>query len=244
LKPSTTSPSFTAGRAETRAIDLGKTSSRVLKIEASGGQTAAKGGGTRNTFAGSNRLAFTDYAAVQLFIRAGDNPYEWNAIPWVPVRPGEELEGLTGRFVQVAADFYPSGDGESSPYLDELRIIYRSADPPPPPSLVTAVAGDGTVELSWRPSSGRAAEGYLVYFGTSGGEYFGEIDILNGESVQSPIDAGNRTSLKIGGLKNGTLYYFAVAAYSGLGNRNKREIGEFSREIAARPLKEPYGGAR
>jgi hypothetical protein len=234
----------TAGRAETRTIDLGKASSRVLRIEASGGQTAARGGVTRNTFAGSNRLVFADYSEVRLFIRAADNPYGWNAIPWIPVQPGEELEGLTGRFVQAAADFYPSGDGESSPYLDELRIIYHSADPPPPPSLVSAVAGDGMVELSWRPGSGREADGYLVYFGTSGGEYFGEGDILDGKTAQSPVDAGNRTGVRIGGLKNGTLYYFAVAAYSGQWNGDRRETGEFSREIAARPLKESYGGTR
>jgi hypothetical protein len=228
------------GRVETRTIDLGKVNSRVLKIEASGGQTAA---GIRNSIAGSNRLSFGDYSEIQIFVRVSDNPFSWGS-PWVPVRAGEEpAENLTGRFIQAAVDFYPSGDGETTPYLDELRIVYSSAEPPAPPSMVSAMARDGAVELSWRPSSGRDLGGYLVYFGTSGGEYFGEITIIEGETVKSPIDVGNRTSVRIDGLRNGTLYYFTVAAYSRSDpwNRNVRETGEFSREIAARPLREPYG---
>jgi hypothetical protein len=111
--------------------------------------------------------------------------------------------------------------------------------------MVTAAARDGAVELSWRPSAGSDLGGYLVYFGTSGGEYLGEIVILNKGMTRSPIDAGNRTSLRIEGLTNGTLYYFAVAAY-GLayrGGGDGRGAGEFSREVAARPLREPYSGA-
>jgi hypothetical protein len=236
-----------SGRAETRTIDLGKTGSRILKIEASGGSIAGGGGNARNTFAGNNRLSFADHSEVQIFVRTSDSPYSWNNRPWVPVRPGEDLDGsLRGRYVQAAADFYPSGDGETSPYLDELRIIYQSADPPLPPSMVSAVARDGAVELSWRPSTGKDLGGYLVYFGTSGGDYFGEIAILGEMTAKSPIDAGTRTSIRIDGLQNGILYYFAVAAYSrpDAENSGRRETGEFSREIAARPLMEPYGAVR
>jgi hypothetical protein len=42
------------------------------------------------------------------------------------------------------------------------------------------------------------------------------------------------TSIRIEGLKNGTLYYFSVASY----DKILREPGDFSRETAARPQKE------
>jgi hypothetical protein len=51
--------------------------------------------------------------------------------------------------------------------------------------------------------------------------------------------------VRVSGLTNGTLYYFAVAAYSrsGVSNLSAREAGEFSREAIARPLREPYNSA-
>jgi hypothetical protein len=86
----------------------------------------------------------------------------------------------------------------------------------------------------------------MVYYGTSRGEYFGEGAALGA----SPIDAGKRTGLRIDGLENGVLYYFAVAAYDrrdGMdGSGGIAHTGEFSREVSARPLPEPLaipGGA-
>jgi hypothetical protein len=69
-----------------------------------------------------------------------------------------------------------------------------------------------------------------VYYGTASGDYL---------EAKSPIDAGSRTSILINGLKNGTLYYFAVAAYNKPENSGHAFVpdpGEFSREVAARPL--------
>jgi hypothetical protein len=86
------------------------------------------------------------------------------------------------------------------------------------------------VELSWRASPGADISGYLVYYGSSGGEYFGEDAGLG----KSPINVGNRTSVRIDGLKNGVLYYFAVAAYDRM---DPSYAGTFSREVSARPLR-------
>jgi hypothetical protein len=72
--------------------------------------------------------------------------------------------------------------------------------------------------------------GYLVYFGTASGEYFGE-SVIQGAS---PVNAGKKTSVRIEGLKNGILYYFAVAAYDRM---NPANAGMFSREVMARPLR-------
>ena len=229
-----------SGRAQTYTLDLGNSNSRVLKIEAFGGRTR----GLQNEYAGNSILRFDDHAEIRFYLRTSDSPYQWHNIPWVSVKPGADIPAVfLGRYVQLAADFYPSGDGETSPYLTQLKVIYKAAEPPSPPTNVIAFARDGAVELSWRASPTRDVGGYLVYYGTSRGEYFGE---------KSPIDAGNGTSVRIDGLSNGTLYYFAIASYtrpetdllyiaseSGPVREPGRKVlepGEFSREAAARPI--------
>lgn len=250
------------GRAETRAIDLGEPGSQVIRLEVSGGRWTASPAGhktAKNSYAGKGSMRFPDNSGVQFFIRAGEEPYLFDHIPWTPVLPGAELFGrIQGRYVQIAAAFYPSGDCETTPYLEEIRLVYDSNDPPWPPSLVTARALDGAVELSWRPSPDEDAAGYLVYYGTSSGVYYGEGAVLG----ESPLDAGKRTSLRIEGLKNGTLYFFTVAAYDapplasgGINTypsaKDRRSFeappphsqktslhpGKFSKEVSVRPLR-------
>jgi hypothetical protein len=227
------------GRIETRPLDLGERNSRVLKVEALGGyfypagRIPKAGGIMQNEYAGAGKFRFANNSLIQFFIRAADTPYQWTGdeSEWLPFEPGTDFGGaVRGRYVQLAAAFYPSGDGEAAPYLDELRVVYQRDDPPQPPSLVAAVARDGAVDLSWRASPDTDLSGYLVYFGVASGDYFGESAALG----PSPINAGKRTSLRIDGLKNGALYYFVVAGY----DRNSPvDVGEFSREVTARPLR-------
>ena len=239
------------GRVESQTLDMGIPDSRVLKLEAFGGWTSASldpaaSGKVRNAYAGNAPLRFPDHSEMRFSIRTSNSPYRWNDVPWVPVTPGKDLgDTFRGRFVQIAADFYPSGDGEASPYLSGLNLVYQAAEPPPPPTQVMAVAKDGAVELSWKASPSKDTGGYLVYYGTAKGEYFGEQAVLvygGGDlqsQKQSPIDVGNRTTVRIDGLRNGTLYYFAVAAYNKpyVYSMNVPDPGEFSRETAARPLR-------
>jgi hypothetical protein len=226
------------GRMETRTFDLGEDAGGILRLEALGGRITLGGNRARNEYAGQGDFRFSDSSAVQFFMRTGDNPYRWTGADWQVVVPGADLPPVfRGRYIQLAAVFYPSADGETSPYLEELRVRYRSQLPPAPPVRVNAFARDGTVELSWRDSSPSGAEGYLVYYGKAPGEYFGR-DASQGPS---PIDAGNRHTLRIEGLDNGTLYYFVIAAYGSGGDPGSAttgRIGEFSREVTARPLLE------
>ena len=236
------------GRVESHTLDLGRVNSRLIRVESSGGRTTGITGSARNEYVGNRALNFADHSAIYLFVRVSNELYRWDDSPWIPVRSGAELPpALRGRFVQVAAEFFPSLDGQTSPYLSELRVIYHAAEPPPPPTQLVAVARDGYVELSWRASPSREIGGYLVYFGTSPGEYFGDHAILDNMVWTSPIDVGNRTQVRIEGLTNGTLYFFAVAAYNrslGLGDEGRLaapQPGEFSREVVARPLPRPAG---
>jgi hypothetical protein len=86
--------------------------------------------------------------------------------------------------------------------------------------------------LRWKQSPDlSSASGYLIYYSSVRGELFGE-DAAQGAS---PIDAGHKNSFLIDGLKNGTLYYFRIAAYD-YDSGSIRRVGEFSREVTARPL--------
>jgi hypothetical protein len=222
-------------------IELGATNSSIVKIDIAAGRfsvdrnASASGGIVSNVFAGLNPRGFPDYSALHCFVRAADTPYLWKSggpdadgASWVPFTPGSGLDELRGRWVQVAVQLYPSGDGETTPYVDEIRIQYLADDAPPPPAWIQAQARDGAVDISWRPSPASDVAGYLVYYGVNSGEYFGNDAILG----VSPINVGRRTSIRIDGLENGKLYFFAVAAYD-----EAQHIGEFSRETAARPLR-------
>ena len=59
----------------------------------------------------------------------------------------------------------------------------------------------GSANLAWGGVSG--ASGYRVFYGTVSGKY------------TAKLDAGNKTSVTVTGLTNGTRYFFAVKAYAG-----------------------------
>ncbi|MDR0289755.1 MAG: hypothetical protein LBI06_02350 [Treponema sp.] len=221
------------GRIETRAVDLGEGSNGILKVEASGGRLSIRDARINNEFRRNGRFRFSDDSEMQFFIRSSNNPYQWDN-DWQPVIPGTELSGsVQGRYAQLAVDFYPSANGETSPYLEEVSIIYQPDEPPLPPAQLTAVAMDGAVQLRWKSSPDLDTQGYLVYYGTSSDDYFGEDSALG----ISPINVGMQTAAYIDGLKNGTLYYFRVAAYKNPSTVAPLHIGEFSREVRARPLR-------
>ena len=96
---------------------------------------------------------------------------------------------------------------------------------PGPPTGLAAIAGNGQVTLSWNApvsDGGAAIIGYDVYLGTSPG----------GESV-SPVSAGlvAGTSYTVGGLTNGTTYYFTADAVNGANLHSVR-----SAEASATPV--------
>ncbi|MFA6507523.1 MAG: LamG-like jellyroll fold domain-containing protein [Treponemataceae bacterium] len=201
------------GRAVTKLLDLGTTNAAIRGLDA--------------TF--SAPLT----SAARFFVRVGDMPYGWKdeEASWIPVEPGKPVPvELRGRWAQISCVLYPDGAGEVSPILEELRLDYEPDVAPPPPSMVMATAKNGAVELRWRSSSDSDVGGYLVYFGEDPSEYFGTSPTIGA----SPVDAGLATSFVVDGLHDGTLYYFAIAAYD---RASPRHIGEFSREVTARPAR-------
>jgi subtilase family serine protease len=93
-----------------------------------------------------------------------------------------------------------------------------------PPTGVAASAGNGSVSLRWTASAG--ATGYNVYEGTTS----------SGEGTQ-PVQSGvSGTSVTIGGLTNGTKYFFTVAAVDAGG------VSAPSGEASATPAAPKSGG--
>ncbi|GMO36894.1 MAG: hypothetical protein Ta2B_16790 [Termitinemataceae bacterium] len=213
------------GRMETIPIDLGAKNSKTLNIDITGGRVNAVAGGI-NESQKNGVFKFKDDSQIQFFIRCSNSPYDLLDQNWQIFNTGKQLQNVNGRYVQIAADLYPSGNCENTPYIEEIKIVYTDKSAPSAPTSLFARALDGSVELTWKDDP--ASYGYVIYYGTESGIYFCE-DALQGPS---PFDAGKCNSLTINGLKNGVLYYFAICGYGS----DSTVQSSFSREVRARPL--------
>ena len=178
-------------------------------------------------------LSEPDQTSVMLYVRSGDNYFTWNedSPEWYPVTNHADItKELKGIYFQLAADLYPDGGGSVSPSVMQIDLHFVEVDAPLPPFRVDAQAGDGEVTLTWTYSVDSSTGGYYVYYGERPGEYLGR-EAVQGES---PVDVGNVNRMTFKGLKNGKIYYFAIAAYSRV---NDEIMGVLSKEVYARPLK-------
>lgn len=177
-----------------------------------------------------SEMSVPSQTEVLFYIRSGDNRYGWdeNFPEWKQIKNGEQLSDVSGRYVQIAVELLPDGSGLTTPKVTDLVIDYTELPAPLPPFKVSAIKGNGSVTLEWSASLEETAGGYYIYYGTKSGEYLGR------QAVEglSPINAGNTTRYTLTGLKNGTIYYFAISTYSRL---DSRITGDLSQEVFARP---------
>ncbi len=169
---------------------------------------------------------------VQFFVRSGENFYNWTdeSPEWIPVKNKESIENVSGLYFQIAAELLPDGQGSVSPSVTEIKINYKEIPAPLAPFKLTATPLDSSVVLSWPYSVDDSVGGYYVFYGERPGEYLGRAAVEG----PSPIDVGNSNSIKLTGLKNGKIYYFAISSYS---RHDSRVMGELSKEVFARPSK-------
>jgi len=148
---------------------------------------------------------------------------------WTRFEPGDKLfSGLSGRYLQLRIDLLPSGTGKQTPRLTELTVNASPNLPPPSPSGLEVTAGNGTLELRWKPVMQGKVDGYLVFFGTRPGQY---LDTKSNQGA-SPLKLGNVTSVTLSGLANDQIYYVSVATYQAT------NISVNSRELASRPSRD------
>ncbi len=201
------------GAVTSRIIDLGFSSTRVTRIEAVDSTPSD--------------------SSVEFYYQAADT---WNGrsqlkgdADWIPFTPGADLgDTLRARYLQLRVELYPDGARTVSPRVSSLAVVYEPNTPPAAPAGLAATPGNGKVTLTWRRVNDPNVSGYLVYYGSTPHNYLG----TGSAAGDSPVDAGNATTLEIGGLANGSLYYFAVTAYD---DSSPRQQSAFSAEASARP---------
>ena len=177
-------------------------------------------------------LSEPEQTSVVMYVRSGDNYFSWNdSYPeWIPVTNHAQIKNQKGLYFQIAVDLFPDGAGSISPAVMQIDMHFIEEEAPLPPFRIFADAGDGEVTLTWSHSLDSSTGGYYIYYGDRPGEYLGR-EAVEGES---PVDVGNINKITFSGLKNGKIYYFAVAAYSKV---NNKIMGVLSKEVYARPLK-------
>lgn len=91
---------------------------------------------------------------------------------------------------------------------------------------LSAMPGNGSVYLKWDVATDdTGVTGYKIYYGTQ------TVNNNNENTYETSVDAGDAIEYTVTGLKNGTLYYFAVTAHDGAGN----ESDYYSPEVNAMP---------
>ncbi|MCK5199869.1 MAG: fibronectin type III domain-containing protein [Spirochaetales bacterium] len=150
---------------------------------------------------------------------------------WMTFSPTERiLNNNRGKYLRIKLELHPDGEEILTPIVSDIQIRYIENLPPLAPAYLHAEGKHSSVLLSWPRMSNPDIEGYLVYYGTKKGVYFGS-DALEGSS---PLLISDRdiTSITVHGLTNGELYHFTIAAYDGAGIKHP---GDFSKEITCRP---------
>lgn len=137
---------------------------------------------------------------------------------WIRFTPGQDLSRkAAGRYLQIRIDLLPSGTGTDTPRVNEITVNTRPSPPPPAPSGLELIPGDGRITVRWRPVLQGNPDGYYVFVSPRPG------------SATRPLDAGKVTEFVLDGLANDQIYYVSVAAY------RSSAVGPLTREAAARP---------
>ena len=125
--------------------------------------------------------------------------------------------GNTGELVKtgyVFGDWNTAADGSGTGYSADDTFSMGTADmilyaqwtqtdseAPNEVTGLSALAGNGSAELSWTASDSSDVAGYKVYTRETGGSY------------DTAVDAGNVTTYQVTELTNGVFYTFKVTAY-------------------------------
>ncbi len=151
---------------------------------------------------------------------------------WVEFNPREMfISNNKGRYLRIKMDIEADGEEIRTPSVFELNITYEKNLQPLAPSFFHGTGGESSVTLSWPKMSEPDIEGYLIYYGTQKGIYFGS-EAVEGSSPLI-VQGKEISTITIHGLETGQLYHFALAAYDRAGIEYP---GSLSKEITVRPI--------
>ncbi|MBL7960547.1 fibronectin type III domain-containing protein, partial [bacterium] len=112
--------------------------------------------------------------------------------------------------------------GNQSGYSNEVNAAPLFDPPPSAPQNLSAVAGNGQVTLLWRKNTETDFLRYRIYRSTSPNASL---------QVDSSLSDASDTTKIMGGLTNGTTYYFRVTAID-----TAKNISSYSNEVSATPF--------
>jgi hypothetical protein len=199
------------GRATSRVFDLGYSGTIIKRIDAIFEKP-------RNS-------------EINFYIRCSDtfNTTDRLKEDWIPFLPGTSFQGtLKGRYLQIMVEFFPDGKNEVTPRLFEVSIVFQPDLPPVGPIGLVVKPGNSKVTVSWKRVNEEGVKGYFLFYGEAPLNYQGE----DAKEGMSPINVSDVTSFELTGLKNGKLYYFAVAAYD---SSTPPQLSDFIEEKSTRP---------
>lgn len=114
------------------------------------------------------------------------------------------------------------------PRLDEMRITPAAASVPSPPADLTVTAGNAEATLGWTASASGHPAAYTIYRGT-----------ISAGEASTPVGtvSGTATTFTDTGVRNGTTYFYNVAASNRVG------ISPDSSEVSVTPATVPSATA-
>lgn len=147
-------------------------------------------------------LVYKQGSYIQMYLDGNLEATYTNNIPTGPyeiILSNNIASGLTSSW---HSQVNGNGPTASPNYMNVAYVQIYDLPPPPPaaPTGLTAIPGNGSVQLSWNASS--EATTYNVYQGTSS----------NNEGGNAVLSGITSTGCTVSGLTNGTTYYFTVGA--------------------------------
>ena len=165
---------------------------------------------------------------------------------------------MRGKYFQWRAHLISSPDGNYSPYLSDVTVVFESdISPQVPLHFEVLDSGDRYITLRWRPNVDHDFHAYKIYYGVKSGEYEGVLTHISGKEINNDfLSEDGYVEIRISNdvikenlvrhtkgmldypeIKNTVLYYFRISAYDSYktGTVFNHESA-MSKEVSARPF--------
>ncbi len=139
----------------------------------------------------------------------------------------------SGKYIQFKAVVFPYEENTKRIVIKSIDVQYCEDKTPDSPVFVSAIAGNGKVELSWIPSTETDIIGYEIYYGNGRGYYVCDDSTAGKSPIFVPFEQKGRLKkidFTLTGLVNEKPYFISIRSVDKNGNRSR-----YSQEMYARP---------